>query len=155
MVLRRHRRLRRLSAAPAAASSPAVPITDADIKGIPSPDAKARANGDPDGGLTGNVSDVPVADPITDKTPKAKGLTVGDIANQVGQNKIAINFVWTLVTGFLVMFMQAGFAIVETGLCRAKNANHTMMMNFMVYGVGMLAYWLIGFAIQEGGVGAV
>jgi Amt family ammonium transporter len=53
------------------------------------------------------------------------------------------------------MFMQAGFAIVETGLCRVKNANHTMMMNFMVYGVGMLAYWLIGFAIQEGGVGAV
>jgi Amt family ammonium transporter len=49
------------------------------------------------------------------------------------------------------MFMQAGFAIVETGLARAKNANHTMMMNFMVYGVGMLAYWLIGFAIQEGG----
>src|SRR5437588_10238023 len=53
------------------------------------------------------------------------------------------------------MFMQAGFAIVETGLCRAKNANHTMMMNFMVYGVGMLAFWLIGFAIQMGGVGAV
>ena len=48
------------------------------------------------------------------------------------------------------MFMQAGFAIVETGLCRAKNANHTMMMNFMVYGVGMLGYWLIGFAIQDG-----
>jgi len=80
---------------------------------------------------------------------------VGDLANQIGQNKIAINFVWTLVTGFLVMFMQAGFAIVETGLCRVKNANHTMMMNFMVYGVGMLAYWLIGFAIQEGGVGGV
>jgi ammonium transporter, Amt family len=53
------------------------------------------------------------------------------------------------------MFMQAGFAIVETGLTRVKNANHTMMMNFMVYGVGMLAYWLIGFAIQEGGVGAI
>ena len=68
---------------------------------------------------------------------------------------IATNFVWTLITGFLVMFMQAGFAIVETGLSRAKNANHTMMMNFMVYGVGMLAYWVIGFAIQEGGVGAV
>jgi ammonium transporter, Amt family len=34
-------------------------------------------------------------------------------------------------------------------------SNHTMMMNFMVYGVGMLAYWLIGFGIQEGGVGAV
>ena len=84
-----------------------------------------------------------------------KGLTIQDVVNPVGQNQIAINFVWTLVTGFLVMFMQAGFAIVETGLARAKNANHTMMMNFMVYGVGMLAYWLIGFAIQEGGVGAV
>src|SRR6266404_9670051 len=60
-----------------------------------------------------------------------------------------------VVTGFLVMFMQVGFAIVETGLCRVKNANHTMMMNFMVYGVGMLAFWLIGFGIQEGGVGGV
>ena len=56
------------------------------------------------------------------------------------QNKSRINFIWTLIAGFLVMFMQAGFAIVETGLCRAKNANHTMMMNFMVYGVGLLAY---------------
>ncbi len=142
--------------APPAAAAPApVPITDADLKAIPSPDTKARSNGDPDGGITGNVSDITVADPITDKTPKAKGLTIGDIANQIGQNKIAINFVWTLVCGYLVMFMQAGFALVETGLIRVKNANHTMMMNFMVYGVGMLAYWLIGFAIQEGGVGAV
>jgi Amt family ammonium transporter len=69
----------------------------------------------------------------------------------VGQNRIAINFVWTLITGYLVMFMQAGFALVETGLCRAKNANHTMMMNFMVYGVGLFAYWVMGFALQQGG----
>src|SRR6266571_7915352 len=40
-------------------------------------------------------------------------------------NTVAINFVWTLVTGFLVMFMQAGFAMVETGFTRAKNAAHT------------------------------
>ena len=125
-----------------------MPVTDADLKAIPAPDPKVRATGDPNGDITGNVSDITVAD-------SKKGLTIGDVANQIGQNKIAINFVWTLITGFLVMFMQAGFAIVETGLCRAKNANHTMMMNFMVYGVGMLAYWLIGFAIQEGGVGGV
>ena len=56
-----------------------------------------------------------------------------------------------LVTGFLVMFMQAGFAMVEAGLCRVKNANHTYMMNFFVYGCGLFAYWLIGFAIQMGG----
>jgi ammonium transporter, Amt family len=135
-------------AAPAAPAPAPVPIMDADLKNVEVPKAEARAKGDPDGSLTGNASDVTVSD-------SKKGLTAGDLVNQVGQNKIAINFVWTLVTGFLVMFMQAGFALVETGLCRAKNANHTMMMNFMVYGVGMAAYWLIGFAIQEGGVGAI
>jgi ammonium transporter, Amt family len=124
------------------------PITEADLKAIEAPKAELRAKGDPDGSLTGTVSDVAVSD-------TKKGLSIGDVVNQVGQNKIAINFMWTLVAGFLVMFMQAGFAVVETGLCRAKNANHTMMMNFMVYGVGLLAYWLIGFTIQMGGVGAV
>src|SRR6266571_3125090 len=68
-------------------------------------------------------------------------------------NTVAINFVWTLVAGFLVMFMQAGFAMVETGFTRAKNAAHTFAMNFMVYGIGMLAYWAIGFALQAGGLG--
>ncbi|MBI2685693.1 MAG: ammonium transporter [Acidobacteria bacterium] len=137
-------------APPAAAAPPPapVPITDADVKNVEAPKAEARAKGDPDGALTGTVSDIAVAD-------SKKGLTIGDLVSQVGQNKIAINFVWTLVAGFLVMFMQAGFAVVETGLCRAKNANHTMMMNFMVYGTGMLAYWLIGFTLQMGGVGAV
>jgi Amt family ammonium transporter len=138
------------AAAPAAAVPAAAPamITDADIKGLSGPKPEDKAKGDPAGTMTGTVGDIPVGDP-------KRGLSLGDVINQVGQNTIAINFVWTLVAGFLVMFMQAGFAIVETGLCRAKNANHTMMMNFMVYGAGMLAYWLIGFAIQEGGVGAV
>ncbi|HKW41944.1 MAG TPA: ammonium transporter [Gemmatimonadales bacterium] len=68
-------------------------------------------------------------------------------------NTVAINFVWTLITGFLVMFMQAGFAMVETGFTRAKNAAHTFAMNFMVYGIGMLAYWAVGFALQAGGLG--
>ena len=133
---------------PAAPAAAAVAITDADIKDVPTPKPEEKAAGDPAGTITGTAADIPVGDP-------KKGLTIADVVSAVGQNLIATNFVWTLVTGFLVMFMQAGFAIVETGLARAKNANHTMMMNFMVYGVGMLAYWLIGFAIQEGGVGAV
>src|SRR5882672_758863 len=108
------------------------------------PSAKTADQGDPGGSVTGNPSDVAVAD------AKA-GLTLTDVAAQAGQNKVAINFVWTLVTGFLVMFMQAGFALVETGLIRAKSANHTMMMNFMVYGLGLFAYWVCGFAIQMGG----
>ena len=134
--------------APASAPAAAAPITATDLTSIKTPSADDRAKGDPDGALTGTAVDVTVSD-------SKAGLTIVDLANQAGQNKIAINFTWTLVCGFLVMFMQAGFAIVETGLTRAKNANHTMMMNFMVYGVGMLAYWLIGFAIQMGGVGAV
>jgi ammonium transporter, Amt family len=68
-------------------------------------------------------------------------------------NGVAINFVWTLIAGFLVMFMQAGFAMVETGFTRAKNAAHTATMNFMVYGVAMAGYWAVGFAIQAGGLG--
>jgi Amt family ammonium transporter len=62
---------------------------------------------------------------------------------------------WTLVTGFLVMFMQAGFALVETGLCRAKNASHTMAMNFMIYPMGMLGFYLCGFAFMFGGLGSI
>src|SRR5574339_924672 len=70
-------------------------------------------------------------------------------------NTVAINFVWTLVAGFLVMFMQAGFAMVETGFTRAKNAAHTMSMNFMIYPIGLLGFWICGYALQMGGVGAV
>ena len=77
------------------------------------------------------------------------------IAKAVADNATAINFVWVLVAGFLVMFMQAGFALVETGLTRSKNAAHTITMNFMVYGIAMLAYWAVGFALQAGGVGAL
>jgi Amt family ammonium transporter len=137
-------------AATTSATPPTVskPILDTDLSSIPPPSPESRAKGDPDGSLTGNASDITVTDP-------KKGLTISDLANQVGQNKIAINFVWTLITGYLVMFMQLGFALLETGLARAKNANHTMMMNMAVYGVGMFAYWLIGFAIQMGGVGSV
>ncbi|HWA95898.1 MAG TPA: ammonium transporter [Terracidiphilus sp.] len=108
------------------------------------PTTATEANGDPGGVTTGTINDVPVAD-------SKAGLTLADIANQVGQNKIGINFTWTLICGFLVMFMQAGFAMVEAGLCRVKNANHTYMMNFLVYGCGLFAYWIIGFAIQMGG----
>jgi ammonium transporter, Amt family len=108
------------------------------------PTTATLANGDPGGSATGTVSDVPVGD-------SKAGLTLGDVASQVGQNKIGINFTWTLICGFLVMFMQAGFAMVEAGLCRVKNANHTYMMNFFVYGCGLFAYWIVGFAIQMGG----
>ena len=78
-----------------------------------------------------------------------------EVAKAAADNTVAINFMWTLIGGFLVMFMQAGFAMVETGFTRAKNASHTMAMNLMVYGIAMAGYWLFGFALQAGGVGAL
>ncbi len=57
---------------------------------------------------------------------------------------------WTLVAAFLAVFMQAGFAMITTGFCRAKNAAHTVAMNFMIYPIGVLGYWICGFALQTG-----
>ncbi len=92
-----------------------------------------------------------MAEPVTGEL--AKGLA--DVRQLVADGQVALNIVWTLLTGFLVMFMQAGFALVETGLTRAKNVAHTMGMNFLVYSIGILGYWALGFGLQMGGVGAL
>ncbi len=65
----------------------------------------------------------------------------------------SLNLAWVLVGAFLVMFMQAGFAMVETGFTRARNAAHTMAMNLVIYPVGALGFWLVGFGLMYGGVG--
>ncbi len=81
--------------------------------------------------------------------------SIGELATKIGDTQTALNIVWTLMAGFLVMLMQAGFALVETGLVRAKNVAHTMSMNFLVYSIGILGFWAVGFALQMGGVGAM
>jgi len=63
---------------------------------------------------------------------------------------IALDFVWVLVCAFLVFFMQAGFAMVEGGFCRAKNVTNLMMKNVMDMALGSLGYFAIGFAIMFG-----
>lgn len=95
------------------------------------------------GTKTGTINDVTA---VTVGKP-----TLTEIGDQVGHNKIAINIMWTLIAGFLVMFMQAGFAMVETGFTQRKNVAHTMAMNFMVYGIGVLGFWICGFAFMFGG----
>jgi Amt family ammonium transporter len=110
--------------------------TPSDQSNIPQPDAT--------GENTGTVKDVPA------KTPGEP--TFLELANSVGHNIIAINMVWTLVAGFLVFFMQAGFAYVETGFTRAKNVAHTMAMNIFIYGLGMLGWYVCGFALMFGGL---
>ena len=61
-----------------------------------------------------------------------------------------INIVWTCIAAFLVFFMQAGFAMVETGFTRAKNAVNILMKNLMDFSVGSLAFFLIGFGLMFG-----
>ena len=107
---------------------------------------------DPTGGNAGAWA-TPSGTAKPDKTPGGdvpSALTPTDLYDRIAHNLYSINIVWTLVTGFLVMFMQAGFACVETGLCRAKNAAHTFSMNFMIYPLGCLAFWAYGFAIGWG-----
>jgi len=102
---------------------------------------------DPNGTNTGNVSDVSAA--------KTGQPTFIELANQVGHNKISINILWTLLTGYLVMFMSAGFAMVETGFTRAKNAAHTIAMNLLIYPVCVVGFYLCGFAFMFGGLGPI
>jgi Amt family ammonium transporter len=64
----------------------------------------------------------------------------------------ALNLAWVLLCGFLVMFMQAGFAMVETGFTRARSAANTMAMNLVIYPVGVLGFWVIGYGLMMGGV---
>ena len=73
------------------------------------------------------------------------------LADNVGHLRIATNFSWTLLTGYLVLFMQAGFALLTCGLVRKKNAGHLMMLNFAAYVFAFLAYYVCGFAFQYGG----
>jgi ammonium transporter, Amt family len=74
------------------------------------------------------------------------------LADTVGHVRIATNFAWTLNTGYLVLFMQAGFALLTCGLVRKKNAGHLMMLNFAAYVFAFLAYWAVGYAFQFGAV---
>jgi len=75
-------------------------------------------------------------------------------SEEVADITLSINIMWMIIGGFLVFFMQAGFALVETGFTRNKNVAHTMMMNMMVFCIGAVGYWLTGFAFQFGGVNA-
>ncbi len=61
-----------------------------------------------------------------------------------------LNFVWTMVAAFMVFIMQAGFAMVESGFTRAKNACNILMKNMMDFSVGAIAFWAIGFGLMFG-----
>jgi Amt family ammonium transporter len=65
--------------------------------------------------------------------------------------EISLNLLWIVLGAVLVVFMQAGFALVETGFCRAKHAAHVVMTNFAIFGLGFVAFMAVGYSLMFGG----
>jgi Amt family ammonium transporter len=72
------------------------------------------------------------------------------LMTQIGDAKVALDTVWTLIAGMLVFFMALGFACVESGLCRAKNAVTVLAKNFIVFAVASIAFLVLGWGLMFG-----
>ncbi|MBA3654875.1 MAG: ammonium transporter [Actinobacteria bacterium] len=79
---------------------------------------------------------------LGEKIPGVDKLTHGEIG---------LNLLWIIVGAVLVIFMQAGFALVETGFCRAKHAAHVVSTNFAIFGLGFVGFYLVGYSFMFGG----
>lgn len=77
-------------------------------------------------------------------------VTVETVKAQADSLQANGNIIWTIIAAFLVFFMQAGFAMVEAGFTRAKNAGNIIMKNLMDFAMGTLAFWIIGFSLMFG-----
>ena len=76
--------------------------------------------------------------------------TIESNAEAIAGKGIALDTVWTLIAAILVMFMQPGFALLEAGFTRAKNAVNILMKNLMDFSLGTIFYWIVGFGIMFG-----
>src|SRR5207249_2554470 len=75
----------------------------------------------------------------------------GGTTNDLTHGEIGLNLLWIVIGAVLVIFMQAGFALVETGFCRAKHAAHVVSTNFAIFGLGFVGFFLVGYAFMFGG----
>ncbi|MFN2352844.1 MAG: ammonium transporter, partial [Kiritimatiellia bacterium] len=87
------------------------------------------------------------AAPLALAAPEAVPLEAGAACDTLQMN---LNIVWTCLAAFLVFFMQAGFAMVESGFTRAKNAVNIIMKNLMDFCVGSIVFFLVGFGLMFG-----
>ncbi len=76
--------------------------------------------------------------------------TITTVTDQAAGLKVALDTVWVLLCAFLVIFMNAGFAMVEAGFCRQKNAVNILSKNLIVFGVSTISFWIFGFALMFG-----
>ena len=93
------------------------------------------------GALPAIAADAAAAAPAAPAIPK-----MSDLASM----RVGIDTVWVLVAGMLVFWMNAGFALVESGLCRAKNCTNILAKNFIVFAVSTLSFWVIGWGLMFG-----
>lgn len=82
------------------------------------------------------------------------GTGISEFGDQVEGAEISFNILWIILGAVLVIFMQAGFALVETGFCRAKHAAHVVMTNFAIFGLGFVGFFIVGFGLMFGAYSA-
>lgn len=75
---------------------------------------------------------------------------IASLGSQLVDQKIMMDTVWVLITGMLVFFMNLGFAMVESGFCRAKNCVNILSKNFIVFAASSLAFWVLGWGLMFG-----
>jgi Amt family ammonium transporter len=95
--------------------------------------------------LTGTLLILPLVALSAEEAP-----TIASNADAIKAVQANADYVWTLVAAALVFFMQAGFAMVEAGFTRAKNAVNIIMKNLMDFSMGSIFYWAIGFGLMFG-----
>lgn len=78
------------------------------------------------------------------------GADLGTTTQEVTHTDFSLNLLWIVIGAVLVIFMQAGFALVETGFCRAKHAAHVVSTNLAIFGLGFIAFFLVGFPFMFG-----
>ena len=92
--------------------------------------------------IAGLVAPIALAD--------GNGPTIASNAQAIEGKSIALDTVWVLIAAILVMFMQAGFALLEAGFTRSKNAVNILMKNLMDFSFGTITYYMVGFALMFG-----
>ena len=99
----------------------------------------------------------PAPAPAQEPAPAAAAAPAPDLAAQVAEltakaagSKVALDTVWVLITAFLVFWMNAGFALVESGMCRIKNAVNILSKNFIVFALSSLAFYVVGWGFMFG-----
>jgi len=82
--------------------------------------------------------------------PAAPPVFTQEMADSIASQKVAMDTIWTMLAAFLVFFMNLGFALVESGFCRAKNTVNILFKNFVVFAVSSIAFLAVGYGLMFG-----